>query len=54
MLERHLERDEAAGSAPLLFDDSESGERMRRYQLSGNRTLMRVLQTYYKVERPTR
>ena len=49
VLKLHLERDEAAGSAPLLFDDSELGERMRRYQLSGNRTLMRVLQTYYKV-----
>ena len=49
VLEMHLERDEAAGSEPVLFDDSESGERLRRYQLSGNRTLMRVLQTYYKV-----
>ena len=37
VLELHLKRDEAAGSAPLLFDDSESGERMRRYQPSGNR-----------------
>ena len=39
------------GRQPLLFDDSDSGERMRRYQLSGNRTLLRVLQTYYKVRR---
>ena len=49
MLELHLERDEAGGLEPLLFDDSESGERLRRYQLACNRTLLRMLQTYYKV-----
>ena len=51
MLELHLERDEAAGLEPLLFDDSESGERLRRYQLACNRTLLRILDTLERRQR---
>ena len=51
VLELHLERDEAAGLEPLLFDDSESGERLRRYQLACNRTLLRILDTLERRQR---
>ena len=49
LLARHLDRDAAAGVDRLEFDDSHAGELVRRYQLSCNRTLVRVLQTYFKV-----
>ena len=39
----HLEHDEARGI--LEFDDSDVGERLRRYQASCDRTLLRVLET---------
>ena len=39
----HLEHDEAKGI--LEFDDSDVGERLRRYQASCDRTLLRVLET---------
>ena len=51
VLELHLERDEAAGLEPLLFDDSDSGERLRRYQLACNRTLLRILDTLERRQR---
>ena len=51
VLELHLERDEAGGLEPLLFDDSESGERLRRYQLACNRTLLRILDTLERRQR---
>ena len=51
VLELHLERDEAGGLEPLLFDDSESGERLRRYQLACNRTLLRILETLERRQR---
>ena len=49
LLARHLDRDAAAGVDRLEFDDSREGELIRRYQLGCNRTLVRVLQTYFKV-----
>ncbi len=51
VLELHLERDETAGLEPLLFDDSDSGERLRRYQLACNRTLLRILDTLERRQR---
>ena len=51
VLELHLERDEAGGLEPLLFDDSDSGERLRRYQLACNRTLLRILDTLERRQR---
>ncbi len=51
VLELHLERDEAVGLEPLLFDDSDSGERLRRYQLACNRTLLRILDTLERRQR---
>jgi hypothetical protein len=49
ILARHLDRDAAAGVNRREFDDSHAGELVRRYQLACNRTLVRVLQTYFKV-----
>jgi hypothetical protein len=49
LLARHLDRDAAAGVDRLEFDDSHAGELIRRYQMACNRTLVRVLQTYFKV-----
>ena len=42
VLEQHLERDEAVNPA-LLFDGSEEGERLRRYEATCDRGLIRVL-----------
>ena len=42
VLERHLERDETPDPA-LLFDGSEEGERLRRYEATCDRGLIRVL-----------
>jgi hypothetical protein len=47
LLTIHLEREEAAGER-LAFDDSDSGEWLRRYQLTFNRTLLRILETLRK------
>jgi hypothetical protein len=49
ILTQHLDRDAATAVDRLEFDDSHAGELIRRYQLSCNRTLVRVLQTYFKV-----
>ena len=43
VLELHLERDAAVGLEPLLFDGSEEGERLRRYEATCDRGLIRVL-----------
>jgi hypothetical protein len=51
LLARHLDRDAAAGVDRLEFDDSHAGELIRRYQTSCNRTLIRVLQIYFKVRK---
>ena len=42
VLEQHLERDETVDPA-LLFDGSEEGERLRRYEATCDRGLLRVL-----------
>ena len=42
VLEQHLERDETVDPA-LLFDGSEEGERLRRYEATCDRGLIRVL-----------
>ncbi len=49
LLAGHLGRAAAAGVDRLEFDDSHAGELIRRYQTSCNRTLIRVLQIYFKV-----
>ena len=49
LLARHLDRDAAASVDRLEFDDSHAGELVRRYQMACNRTLVRVLQTYFKL-----
>ena len=41
LLERHQERNEAAGVDRFGFDDTKEGEQLRSYQLGGNRALMR-------------
>ena len=50
LLAIHLEREESAGER-LGFDDSETGEWLRRYQLTFNRTLLRILETLQRAER---
>jgi hypothetical protein len=47
----HLERESAAAGDRLGFEDTEAGERLRRYQLACNRTLMRILETLRKRRR---
>ena len=47
LLTIHLEREAAAGER-LAFDDSDPGEWLRRYQLTFNRTLLRILETLRK------
>ncbi|MHB1557555.1 MAG: hypothetical protein ACYC61_08750 [Isosphaeraceae bacterium] len=52
LLARHIERDEAARPADEAgFEDSEVGERLRRYLLANNRTLMRILDAVQKRRR---
>ena len=48
----HLERESAAAGDRLGFEDTEAGERLRRYQLACNRTLMRILETLRKRRLP--
>jgi hypothetical protein len=50
----HLERESAAAGDRLGFEDTEAGERLRRYQLACNRTLMRILETLRKRHAPGR
>jgi hypothetical protein len=47
----HLERESAAAGDRLGFEDTEAGERLRRYQLACNRTLMRILEALRKRRR---
>ncbi|MHB1559698.1 MAG: hypothetical protein ACYC61_19800 [Isosphaeraceae bacterium] len=52
LLARHIERDEASSPADEAgFEDSEIGERLRRYLLANNRTLMRILDAVQKRRR---
>jgi hypothetical protein len=50
LLAEHLEREESC-SGVLEFDASEAGERLRRYQASCDRTLLRVLEALRKRRR---
>ena len=52
LLARHIERDEAARPLDEAgFEDTEIGERLRRYLLANNRTLLRILDTVQKRRR---
>jgi len=56
LLAAHQERAEAeAASAAdrLAFDDSEEGERLRRFQVAFNRALLRTLDAFLKFRRAT-
>ncbi|MHB1560790.1 MAG: hypothetical protein ACYC61_25325, partial [Isosphaeraceae bacterium] len=44
LLEAHLQREAAAEEARLGFEDTDDGERLRRYQLAAHRTLLRILE----------
>ncbi len=44
----HLEREEAEAAAELAFDDSAWGERLRRYEVSNDKTLLRIIETLRK------
>jgi hypothetical protein len=48
VLEGHLEREEAELQAALAFDDSAWGERLRRCELSSDKTLLRIIETLRK------
>ena len=45
LLAAHLERESAADPDALGFQDTKEGERLRRYQMACNRTLLRILET---------
>ena len=45
LLAAHLERESAADPDALGFQDTAEGERLRRYQMACNRTLLRILET---------
>ena len=47
LLAHHLERQEALAGVPA-FDDSAEGERLRRYQATCDRALLRMLETLRK------
>ncbi len=54
LLASHIEREAAAEEARQGFEDTDAGERLRRYQLAANRTLMRILETLRSaIARPT-
>jgi hypothetical protein len=56
LLGRHHERDSllpTGRSDALAFDDSDAGERMRRYQLAHGRDLLRTINTIFKVRKET-
>jgi hypothetical protein len=44
----HLEREEAQAAAEQAFDESAYGERLRRYEQSNDRTLLRIVETLRK------
>jgi hypothetical protein len=48
VLAGHLERAEAEATAEEAFDDSTSGERLRRYEAENDRALLRILETLRK------
>ncbi len=45
LLAAHLERESAADPDALGFQDTAEGERLRRYQIACNQTLLRILET---------
>ncbi len=51
LLAAHLERESAADPDALGFQDTAEGERLRRYQMACNRTLLRILETLRKRHR---
>jgi hypothetical protein len=51
VLAGHLEREEAEWQAVLAFDDSTWGERLRRYEASNDRLLLRIIATLRKRHR---
>ncbi len=51
LLKLHQQRDAAASVDRFGFDDTKEGEQLRRYQLGCNRTLMRLLDTFWKYRR---
>ena len=51
LLAAHLERESAADPDALGFQDTQEGERLRRYQMACNRTLLRILETLRKRHR---
>ncbi len=51
VLAGHLEREEAEAAAELAFDDSAWGERLRRYEVSNDKTLLRIIETLRKRQR---
>ncbi len=51
LLAAHLERESAAGTDALGFQDTAEGERLRRYQMECNQTLLRILETPRKRHR---
>jgi hypothetical protein len=48
ILDGHLEREEAESQASLAFDDGAYGERLRKYELENDRTLLRIVETLRK------
>ncbi len=53
LLAAHLERESAADPDAVGFQDTAEGERLRRYQMACNRTLLRILETLRKRHRDT-
>ncbi|MHB1561796.1 MAG: hypothetical protein ACYC61_30470, partial [Isosphaeraceae bacterium] len=51
LIESQLEREEAASEARQGFQDTEAGEKLRRYQLANNRTLLRILEILRRRQR---
>ncbi len=51
LLAAHLERESAADPDALGFQDTAEGERLRRYQIACNQTLLRILETLRKRHR---
>ncbi len=47
----HLEREEAEAQAALAFDDSAWGERLRKYEVSNDKTLLRIIETLRRRQR---
>ncbi len=47
----HLEREEALAAVEQAFDDSAWGERLRKYEVSCDKTLLRIIETLRKRQR---